>query len=444
MADEVFADASPEKRLFISLLSRDISLVEAILDILDNSVNSALEPYADRLRTAVDYEALLDDETVEPKCSISITFDKDHLRIKDDASGISAEHAEKTVFKFGRPDQFSAKGDRLSVYGIGLKRAVFKIGDTIKIRSEHRDGGFFLDLKVSDWAKLEQTRWGFPIEPLKPAKSTGTEIEVRNFHSDIAKRFRDGLLEGQLREQIAKIYALFIGRVINISVNGKPVDGLSFNVGSNMTTQSFREGGVDCTVKAGVANQTDGRFRDSGSGWFVFCNGRNVIFGDKSRLTGWANNGLPIFQPKHRPFLGLVFFFSEDPELLPWTTTKADINEESDSWQRALKTMVVVGRTVLKFLDNRYTNEGTVASPEEVNEASGQKVSMLKAAAGSAKTVFQPPRAPRPQKIRIQYEAKVDDIKRIERYLKKPGMGGSGVGRYTFQYFLDNEVGEED
>jgi len=36
MADPVFADASPEKRLFISLLSRDISLVDAILDILDN------------------------------------------------------------------------------------------------------------------------------------------------------------------------------------------------------------------------------------------------------------------------------------------------------------------------------------------------------------------------------------------------------------------------
>lgn len=444
MTDEVFADASPEKRLFISLLSRDISLVEAILDILDNSVNSALEPYADRLKNAEDYEALLDDESIKPKCSISIDFDKDHLKISDNASGISSEHAKNTVFKFGRPDQFAAKGDRLSVYGIGLKRAVFKIGDKIKIRSDHKDGGFILDLKVSDWAKLQQTHWGFPIEALKPAKSTGTVIEVTEFHSDIAKRFRDGLLEGQLREQIAKIYALFIGRVIDISVNGKAVDGLSFNVGSNMTSQSFEEGGVACTVKAGVANQTDGRFRDSGSGWFVFCNGRNVIFGDKGRLTGWTNNGLPIFQPKHRPFLGLVFFFSEDPELLPWTTTKADINEESDSWQRALKTMVVVGRTVLKFLDNRYTNEGTTASPEEVNEASGQKVSMLKAATAGTKTVFQAPKAPRPKKIRVQYEAKVEDVKRIEQYLKKPGLGGSGVGRYTFNYFLQNEVGEED
>jgi hypothetical protein len=444
MADPVFADASPEKRLFISLLSRDISLVDAILDILDNSVNSALEPYANRLKTAEDYESLLDDQSVKPKCKIKVDFDTKSLTISDNAGGISKKQAETSVFKFGRPEDAEAKGDRLSVYGIGLKRAIFKIGDQISICSEHVSGGFKLDLKVSDWAKEPQAVWGFPIIPRKPSKKTGTVIEVTNFHPDIAKRFRDGLLEGQLREQISKIYALFIGRIVEIEVNGQNVSGLSFNVGSNMTNQKFNVGMVSCTAKAGIAQQTDGRFRDSGSGWFVFCNGRNVIFGDKTRLTGWSNNGLPIFQPKHRPFLGLVFFFSENPELLPWTTTKADINEESDVWQEALKVMLIVARPALRYIEGRYTEEGTTASPDEVSKAFGDKVSILKAAAISQKTVFQAPRIPKPRTIKVQYEVLLSDVKKVEEYIKKPGLGGSGVGRYTFEYFLKNEIGDDD
>ena len=45
--------------------------------------------------------------------------------------------------------------------------------------------------------------------------------------------------------------------------------------------------------------------------------------------------------------------------------------------------------------------------------------------------------------MRVQYDARVDDVKRIEEYLRKPGMGGAEVGRHTFFHFLRHEVGEE-
>ena len=48
MTNSLTADASPEKRLFISLLTRDISLVAAFLDLIDNSINAALAPLADK------------------------------------------------------------------------------------------------------------------------------------------------------------------------------------------------------------------------------------------------------------------------------------------------------------------------------------------------------------------------------------------------------------
>jgi hypothetical protein len=50
MAERIYANANPEKRLFISLLTRDISLIAAFLDLIDNSVNAAVESSSDRLK----------------------------------------------------------------------------------------------------------------------------------------------------------------------------------------------------------------------------------------------------------------------------------------------------------------------------------------------------------------------------------------------------------
>jgi len=249
----------------------------------------------------------------------------------------------------------------------------------------------------------------------------------------------DGVFQKQLREKIAQVYTIFIGRVVTVSVNGEPVHGLAFGVGENFNSEKFEVDGVTCTVTAGIAANPGGKFRESGSGWFVFCNGRNVIFADRTALTGWYNNGLPIPQPKHRPFVGIVFFVATDPEDLPWTTTKAGITTESMVWQTARRQMVAVARPIISYLDRRYTLEGTQLDPEQLQEASGSTVSVLAAAASERKT-FSAPVMKKQAKKTIQYQAKLEDVERIERYLRRPGMGGSAVGRYTFNFFLENEV----
>ena len=45
--------------------------------------------------------------------------------------------------------------------------------------------------------------------------------------------------------------------------------------------------------------------------------------------------------------------------------------------------------------------------------------------------------------MRIQYDAKINQVESIAKYLSRPGMSGSDVGRHTFHYFLQNEVGEK-
>lgn len=439
------AKASPEKRLFISLLTRDIPLVAAFLDLLDNSINAAVESLSSRLETAEGYMAVFLDEAVTPAVTVKLEILGERVEIVDTASGISAKTAEEHVFKFGRPADEGHPADRLSVYGIGLKRAIFKLGNKIVMRSDHVEGGFELDLDVSQWAKETAQPWTFQItkrEPVEPDKC-GTTITVTELYDDVKRRIGDGVFEGQLRDAIARTYAFYIAKFATIELNGVAVVGVNIEIGDNRASDTLQDGDVTVAISAGIGKPEGGAYRDKNAGWFVFCNGRTVVAADKGPLTGWGTGtGLPIFQPKHRPFLGTVFFVSRNAELLPWTTTKAAINEDSVVWQLAKRQMIALGRNVTSFLDGRYTEEGVEVGAKDLQDAAGKNSISVLSAAVSQRRTFTVPTAPRPTTTRIQYDARINDIDNIRKYLKRFSMSGSDVGRYTFDYFLRNEVEE--
>ena len=443
MNQKIKANANPEKRLFISLITRDISLADAFLDLIDNSINAAIEPIANDLQTAADYQAVLSDEERKPSAKISISISKSEITISDTASGISADMAEGSVFHFGRPPSQIDGTDRLSVYGIGLKRAMFKMGNKIEMSSDHQEGGFDLSLDVDEWERMTEFPWTFDISPRKPAseKKCGTQISITELRGDVERRIADGVFVGQLKERIAKTYTFFLGRVVDIEIDGVRVEPIAFSFGANFAKEEFSQGSVTCSVTAGLATADErGKHSQANAGWFVFCNGRSVIYADKSELTGWTGGrNLPQFQPKHRPFLGIVFFVSTNPEELPWTTTKASINQENAIWHLTKRKMVNIGKEITRMLDQRYSSEGTLMSKEELRELGGEATNVLSATI-AVNRKFELIDSPKPQIRRIQYDANVKDIKRIARYLRRPTMGGAEVGRYTFKYFLKNKV----
>lgn len=442
MPTTIQADASPEKRLFISLLTRDITLEAAFLDLIDNSINSALEPFADSLRTADDYVDTLHSESISPSTNIALCLSPERIHLVDRATGISFEAARYSVFRFGRPQDSASLSDRLSVYGLGLKRAFFKIGRRIRMVSDHVDGGFVLELDVEQWSAHEN--WKFEITPRTgvDVTQTGTEVEILDLHPDVQMRLRGGSFVESLLQTIGETYAFFLTKFVRISVNRTVANPASLFVSENRATDRFEIDGVTCTVTAGIGSPDGGVYRDKGAGWFVFCNGRAVISGDKSSLTGWNNNGLPIFQPKHRPFLGLVYFVSDHPDRLPWDTTKSSVNVDSEIWQRATRSMVIVGKAVTSFLNDRYSDEGDQTEKPDLRRVATERTEAIATSVGPTRT-FERPAATRKTTIRIQYDAKIDEVKQIRKHLARPGMSGSEVGRYVLDFFLRNEVETE-
>ncbi len=435
----VEANAHPEKRLFISLLTRDISLADAFLDLLDNSINAAMKSFMPSGSKSADYLVLLE-KPPKKRFKISLNFTPSKVVVEDNCGGISADDAVEDVFVFGAGDQEGHEDDTLSVYGIGMKRAMFKLGKNIEMTSEHAKGGFTLSLDVEAWAASDEQPWKFEISPRQPSEKGTTRLQVTDLYKAVRGRLEDGQFETQLRDRIARAYAFFISKIVDIDVNGVPVLSEQVTISDNNASETFVEEDVNVTILAGLGIPKDKRYTSDTAGWNVYCNGRSVISFDKSPLTGWGVDGyMPTFQPKHRPFVGIVFFSSDHPESLPWTTTKLGVNPDNVVWQKTLQRMADTAKPIIKFLDGRYSEEGTSISSDELQDAIGtSKPVSLRVTSDTA--VFKPPKKQPSNLANISYKVDKKQLESAKAATGQRSISNSDFGRYTYDYFIDNEV----
>jgi hypothetical protein len=129
-------DVSPTKDLFITMLVKDIDLIDAIVDMVDNCVDGAR-----RIRGKEDYEGLW----------VRIDVAGDHFTIDDNCGGIPVDVARRYAFKFGRPEGAEPTPHSVGRFGIGMKRALFKLGRQFSIESTAKSSHFSLkDFSIHD------------------------------------------------------------------------------------------------------------------------------------------------------------------------------------------------------------------------------------------------------------------------------------------------------
>ena len=129
--------AAPTKNFFVNMLTRDIELEDAILDLLDNctdGIQRALQKRDgdDRFDSYDGFKA-------------NVTIEKGYFKIEDNCGGISIDRAKNFAFRMGRPTEASDLDDDLytiGTYGIGMKRAIFKMGRLCRVTSQTESEAF--------------------------------------------------------------------------------------------------------------------------------------------------------------------------------------------------------------------------------------------------------------------------------------------------------------
>ena len=59
--------------------------------------------------------------------------------------------------------------------------------------------------------------------------------------------------------------------------------------------------------------------------------------------------------------------------------------------------------------------------------------------AGSTFEIARPKEQKVKTTVRVQYDAKVLDLEKVRKHLRKPHMGAATIGEHTFDYFLRQE-----
>jgi hypothetical protein len=338
--------ASPTKQFFVSMLTRDISLADAILDLVDNCLDGALR-LADGRR--VDYA----------KHFVKIRLENDHFSIEDNCGGIPREVAKNYAFKMGREpdDDRDSETETIGMYGVGMKRAIFKMGREALVRTRYGADTFEVPI-TSAW--LEAKSWDpLPIlEPTTPAEKLpepGTTIHVSQLYEGVARHFANESFVNDVRTAISEHFTMFLQWGLKLELNGAPIEPVHVEVLVSKRQDGpapfvFQKtiDGVLVSITVGlntsrsVDDDEDSSFEESRSsttaGWTVLCNDRAVIVGDKSRLTGWGD-GIPMYHDQFIVITGIIEFRSKRAEKLPVTTTKRALDTSSNVWLESLVKM---------------------------------------------------------------------------------------------------------
>ena len=226
-AVDMTVNASPVKSFFVSMLTRDIKLEEAILDLLDNCVDGILRGEVDD--TPTPYEGHW----------AEITFDKDGFSIIDNCGGIPWD-LSNYAFRMGRaPDRAHDATGAVGVYGIGMKRAIFKMGKSCLISTRSQGDEYEVEI-TPEWIKNELV-WDIPVRRDPTGmKEDGTTIVVGDLDPGVSMQFGEDaeLFTLELRRLISTHYAFIIQKGFTVKVNGNEVRGRSMSL---IDTRNGRE-----------------------------------------------------------------------------------------------------------------------------------------------------------------------------------------------------------
>jgi len=438
-----YASAEVRKQFFIDMFTRDISLEDCVLDLIDNSVDSYL------LKHDVSISRLVFGSNGSPNVvadpgRIEVTCNDRQIRVVDTCGGISRERALHEVFCFGH-----SEGDelgKLGAYGVGMKRALFKIGNSFHIVSRTSSEGFEVSFKLDEWA--DRADWRVPIVFVEGAgseKRAGTSITITELHEEVALRIKEGGVPNNILEDASSTYPYFLGECVNLRIDHTDVNPQLIRLGElngvvRPANERFEQNGVRVTLAATVA---PGQRKSEDAGWYVLCNGRVVVRADKTNLTGWSRE-LASFQPKYRSFVGIASFESDEPLKLPWTTTKRDLNRESGVFIKARGLMAAMSKPILTFLNSQYPSDTTVEMADIRDAVGGVKETSFKdiAAKPIAGFLYTPPKKKEKKTEWIRYQADVSSLDRVRRHLRRPSMGPGDIGRFTFDHYLKTECSE--
>ena len=363
--------ASPSKTFFVEMLTRDIDLTYAILDLLDNCIDGILRQLKDK-----ESSESFDPDKPYKGYWAKITATSEAFSITDNCGGIPRDIAINKAFRLGRSIEDLERDKDIAtigMYGIGMKRALFKMGRHSEVTSQHSGDVYCVEIPP-EWLNDDEN-WDLElIDTHGCLDSDGTSITVKSLHPSISHQFdKNGhIFLTNLQKEIANLFAPIIRKGFKVSLNEETISPVSLdilfpkdlkpdsaiqpyaykatieNVNIELAVGFYRElaSAAELDSDRQIPRRTDN------AGWTIICNDRVVLHRDKTSMTGWGMRQVPKYHTQFIAIAGVVRFSSNDSLKLPLNTTKRGLDTSSSIYWHTLDRMM---EGLKKFTD--FTNQ---------------------------------------------------------------------------------------
>lgn len=340
---QFLVDTSPTKGVVVDSITRDATDQECLFDLIDNSIDAArniiFRNISPKLRNELpDGYAGFD---------IRLNLNSHGLKIVDNCGGIPIQDLKKVALRFG---EHSEQRMGIGAFGVGLNRALFRLGKVAELKTETDTERAEVTLDKEKY--LDARTWMLPGEQVATTGKVGTTIEIRELSTETSRNFGDDRWIAALQHEVGRRYGRFVQKKLSLWIGDKKITNEEIPIredGTYEVREKFirTEDGVVIHIRygqhkmhrfpgeRGISEEQNRRLTPQ-YGWTILCNDRAVIMSDKTVKTGWD---VTKFHSDFYGFVGYVNFVAQDPLKLPWKTTKTDIDLNNRAYQETLESM---------------------------------------------------------------------------------------------------------
>lgn len=386
-----------------NVLTKDITALESIFELIDNAVDAA----RDRLLAVSNLEC---DKYGLPSrydgYKVDIRLRANSVVFADNCAGIPRSVLMDRAFVIGA---MSNHAYGIGRFGIGLKRALFRLGTQYRL---YTDTGDFRAVMSFRDAHLKGSDLDLFARQRASLGNPMTVIRISQLRDRVRHEFDAEAWRAALPTVLSKRYGRYVAKGLKISVNKKEIAAFGPGFRSYKDVRPTSESTlcpndvsifIDTGMHEGyrIKDEKDYSKTDVGSltdefGWYFVCNDRIVEIATHTPNLGWKTR----WHQEYYGFVGWVYFVAEDPEHLPWDTKKTTIDphspafraiadrlqvfaEEYKSKNKQAKSGTSIGTKISEI--NPTNNATNGRSTQSIKPSSGLPPSVVKGSAAAAR-----------------------------------------------------------
>ncbi|HLD55108.1 MAG TPA: ATP-binding protein [Candidatus Nanoarchaeia archaeon] len=346
-------DATPGKRIYTSIIA-DYDLERALCELVDNALDNSKK---NKLQTV--------------EVNIELEKGSQTISIKDNSGGVEDL---KNLISPGESGN-NPQEDIIGMFGVGTKRATVALANIIEIKTRIKGKRTKILKYDEDWVVKDPSWYITPYE----AENYEEEISESNTQvnlSNLRKSFDDHYIN-KIKKYFSQIYAYYLHEgILILKVNEEQIkphfyDNWTYAPSYNPTKYSgFVQIGlrkVKVEIYSGLSNKSSA---SDDWGVHIYCNKRLIGKNLKTEEVGFGNGqaGKPHVSIS---LLNVLVFLSGDAELMPWNSSKSEINYSHELFkkiQSSIKEAVINNAKISRALEGKWNEELFKYSTGEIKE----------------------------------------------------------------------------